>query len=260
MSDLEFQRELSPEQMREALSLLGSTAGAQNQNSQLGDLTPAKDADPEADQSSTSIATQDRPPPAEHPRRPKKPVNMAVTYYGLGIAAAGTLALLSWWQGALTPPPLPRIAHEELPNRPATPPGIIASPAPPVATSPPDQNSSGSERRFLTPEVADPGHASRDDDHGAVRGRVYSDGPMPYAVGTGIVPAMATGQARWDEKANRKPGPAQWHAPAVRVTTTKKRPYLQARAEINGSPCFFLCLRWPAQRTISYEPPRNMTQ
>jgi len=32
MSDLEFQRELSPEQIREALSLLDSMAGAQNQN------------------------------------------------------------------------------------------------------------------------------------------------------------------------------------------------------------------------------------
>jgi hypothetical protein len=49
MSDLEFQRELSPDQLREALSLLDGTAGAQNQNSLVGDLNPAEEVDPEAD-------------------------------------------------------------------------------------------------------------------------------------------------------------------------------------------------------------------
>ena len=43
MSDLEFQRELSPEQIREALSLLDSTTGAQNQNLRIGDLSPGEE-------------------------------------------------------------------------------------------------------------------------------------------------------------------------------------------------------------------------
>ena len=42
MSDLEFERELSPQQIREALSLLDSRAGAQNQNVRVEDLIPLK--------------------------------------------------------------------------------------------------------------------------------------------------------------------------------------------------------------------------
>jgi len=56
MSDLEFQRELSPEQIREALSLLDGTAGAQNQNVGIEDLRPAEEVNPEPDHSSTTMA------------------------------------------------------------------------------------------------------------------------------------------------------------------------------------------------------------
>jgi len=52
MSDLEFQRELSPEQMREALSLLDRTAGAQDQNLRIENLSPAEEVNPEPDHSS----------------------------------------------------------------------------------------------------------------------------------------------------------------------------------------------------------------
>src|SRR5258707_1097132 len=41
MSDLEFQRELSPDQLREALSLLERAAGVKPQNLQVGDLSSA---------------------------------------------------------------------------------------------------------------------------------------------------------------------------------------------------------------------------
>ena len=54
MSDLEFQRELSPEQMREALSLLDSTAGTQNQTVQIEDLRPPGEVNPEPDHSSAT--------------------------------------------------------------------------------------------------------------------------------------------------------------------------------------------------------------
>ena len=47
LSDLEFQRELSPEQMREALSLLGSTAGTQNHTVQIEDLHSAEEVNPD---------------------------------------------------------------------------------------------------------------------------------------------------------------------------------------------------------------------
>src|ERR1700757_350463 len=98
LSDLEFQRELSPEQMREALSLLDSTAGTQNKTVQIEDLRPAEEVNPEPDRSSTTMATQDRPPAAEDPQQRRKHLNLAVTFFGIGIAAAGALALWSWWE------------------------------------------------------------------------------------------------------------------------------------------------------------------
>src|SRR5215470_3444636 len=55
MSDLEFQRELSPDQLREALSLLDCAAGVKPQNSQVGDLSPAE-GDPGADEPCATMA------------------------------------------------------------------------------------------------------------------------------------------------------------------------------------------------------------
>ena len=93
MSDLEFQRELSPEQMREALSLLDSTAGTQNPTVQIEDLRPAEEVNPEPDQSSPSMPTQDQPPAAEDPQQRRKHLNLAVAFFGIGIAAAGALVM-----------------------------------------------------------------------------------------------------------------------------------------------------------------------
>jgi len=67
MSDLEFKRELSPDQLRDALSLLDRAAGAKPENLQVGDLSSAEGGDPGADQASTTMAAQascDRRPPA----------------------------------------------------------------------------------------------------------------------------------------------------------------------------------------------------
>ena len=93
LSDLEFQRELSPEQMREALSLLDSTAGTQNQTVQIGYLRSAEEDNPEPDQSSTTMPTQDWPPAAEDPQQRRKHLNLAVAFFGIGIAAAGALVM-----------------------------------------------------------------------------------------------------------------------------------------------------------------------
>ena len=65
MSDLEFQHELSPEQIREALSLLDSRAGAQNQNLPVEDLNPAEELHPKPEPSSAAIAQQDCTPAPE---------------------------------------------------------------------------------------------------------------------------------------------------------------------------------------------------
>ena len=265
MSDLEFERELSPEQIREALSLLDSRAGAQNQNLPVEDLNPAEELHPKPEPSSATIAQQDCTPAPEDSKRRKKQLNFAVAWYGVAIAVAGVLALLSWGEGALSPPPL--IAHAQLPNRAAAPPANNASPSPalPVGNPLPDQ--SGSERQPSSPEVAGSspiGYASRDDDQAAVRDAANSENAVPSSARSTTIPAIGTSQARWDEGASRKPDQAWRHPRAVRVAATKKRFWRRhwpPRAEINGGErCFFFgCLPWRAQ-PVSYEPPRNTTQ
>src|ERR1700738_4716291 len=110
MRDLEFQRALSPDQMREALSLLDSTARARLRNVQVGDSSPAEAVSCGADQASTTTATPNRLPAAESPHQRRKHLNLVLAFYGLGIAAAAALTLLSWSERARTPPALPGIA------------------------------------------------------------------------------------------------------------------------------------------------------
>ena len=148
MSDLEFQRELSPDQLREALSLLDRAAGMKPQNLQVGDLSSAEEGDPGADEACATMATQDRLPAVEDLQQRTKHQNLVVvTFCGLGMAALATLTLLSRSDPALTPPSLTGIAHEQLPNQ--SPGQLVtsASPALPVANSPPDQGLGGSEQR-----------------------------------------------------------------------------------------------------------------
>jgi hypothetical protein len=265
MSDLEFQRELSPEQIREALSLLDSTAGAQDQNLRIGDLSPAEEVNLEPDHSSTTIATQDRPPAAEDPQQRKKHLNVAVAYFGFGIAAVGVLALLSWSESVL-PPPMLGITLEQPSKQLAAPPAKGASPALPIAKPPPDQSPRGSERQPLTPELAGLSpmrYANRDDDQIAVRDAANSNSAGPPVARSATNQATATSQAWWDERVSRKPEHTWWLARAVQVAEAKKRfwrRYWLARAEINGGEwCFFACRTWRAQR-VFYEPPRNVTQ
>src|SRR5580658_4489705 len=130
MSDLEFERELSPQQIRQARSLLDSRAGAQNQNVRVEDLNPAEELHRKPEPSSAAIAKQDCTLAAEDPNQRKKHLNSAVAWYGVDIAVAGVLALLSWGERTLTPPPL--IAYAQLPNR-AVPPTKTVSPALPVS-------------------------------------------------------------------------------------------------------------------------------
>ena len=247
MSDLEFRRELSPDQLREALSLLDRAAGVKPQNLQVGDLSSAEEGDRGADEACATMATQDRLPAVEDLQQRTKHQNLVVvTFCGLGIAAAATLTLLSRSDRALTPPSLPGIAQEQLPNQP---PGQLvksASPALPVANSPPDQGLGGSERRPSTPEVTGSvGHANRGDDQPAATGGPNTVTAIPYAAQTVPVTSLATRQAWSGERASRKPKGAWWHARAGRVAAAKQRVsrhHWQARAELK---CFFfVCLPW----------------
>jgi hypothetical protein len=263
MSEPEFQRELSPEQIREALSLLDSMAGAQNQNLRIGDLRPAEEVDPEPDHSSTTTATQDWPPAAEDPLQRKKHLNSAVAFLGIGIAAAGALALLSWRE-SVPPPPVLGIAHVQPPTQSAAPAAKSDSSALPVAKPPPDQSPGGSERQSSTPELAD---LSRD-----VNDVANSDSAIPAVALSATNQATGTSQARWNERVSRKPQHTWSHARAVRVAAANKRfwrLHWQARADdewcivacrrAGGDWCFFACRTWRAQ-PVFYEPPRNVTR
>lgn len=266
MRDLEFQRELSPEQIREALSLLDRKAEAQNHNLRVGDLTPAEKADPERNQSSTTVTTQDNALAAENLQVRKQHLNVAVAYYGVCIVAAGALTLWSWSHSAHAPPPLPGIAHDQLPKHRAAPLTRSASPALPAANRLPDEIRGGSARQASMPEVAGSstfGYTTRDDDQIAVNDAANTDSAIPSAAPSATIPAIGMGQARWEEPASRKPEQAWWHARTVPVIAAKKRfwrHHWQARTEIHGGErCSFACLSWRAQR-VFYEPPRSVTQ
>jgi hypothetical protein len=263
MSDLEFQRELSPEQIREALSLLDSTVGAQNQNSRIEDLHPAEEVKPEPDHSSTTMAPQDRPPAPEDPLQRKKHLNLAVTCFGIAIAAAGALALLSWSESVLSPPML-RIAQEQPPRESAAPLAASASSALPVARPPPDPSPGGLEPQPSTPEPA--GLSS------PVRDAANSDSAIPPVVPSATNQATGTSQARWNERVSRSPEHTWRHARAIQVAAAKKRfwrLHWQARANdewcivacrrADGEWCFFACRTWRAQ-PVFYEPPHNETR
>ena len=255
MSDLEFQRELSPEQMREALSLLDSTAATQNQTVRIEDLRPAEEVNPELDQSSTTMPTQDRPPAAEDPQQRRKHLNLAVAFFGIGIAAAGALALWSWRESAPLPP-TPRIVQEQFSTQSAEPAARSDSPALPVAEPPPDQSPGGSERQPLPSELADLS--------GAVRDAVNNRSAIPPVVPSATDHATNTSRARWNERVSRRPEHTLWHARAVRVAAAKKRNWRlhwQVRAEdewcivacrrANGEWCFFGCRAWRAQPLLT---------
>jgi len=252
---LEFQRELSPEQMREALSLLGSTAGTQNHTLQIEDLHPAEEVIPEPDQSSTTMPMQDRPPAAEDPQQRRKHLNLAVAFFGIGIAAAGALPLWSWRE-SVPLPPTPRIAQEEFSKQSAAPAAKSDSPALPVAEPPPDQSPGGSERQPPTPELAGL--------NGAVRDAVNSDSAISPVVPSATDHATSMSRARWNERVSRKPEHTSWHARALRVAAAKKaiwRLHWEARAEdewcivacrrANGEWCFFGCRAWRAQPVLT---------
>jgi hypothetical protein len=239
--------------MREALSLLDGTAGTQNQTVQIEYLRPTEEGNPEPDQSSTSMPTQDRPPAGEDPRQRRKHLNSAVAFFGIGIAAAGVLALWSWWE-SVPLPSTPRIAQKEFSKRSAAPAAKSDSPALPVAEPPPDQSQipGGSERQPPTPELAGL--------NGAVRDAVNSDRAIPPVVPLATDHVTSTSRARWNERVGGKPEHTSRHAWAVRVAAAKKpnwRLHWQARAEdewcivacrrANGEWCFFGCRAWRAQ-------------
>jgi hypothetical protein len=186
----------------------------------IGDLSPAAEVNVEPYQSSTTVAPQDRPPASEHPQQRKEHLNSAVAFFGIGIAAAGALALLSWSErcfhqcyGSLTSSP--RNSGRRRRPKSASPPAL------PVAKPPPDQSPGGSEQQPSTSELA--GSVNRHDDQAAVRDAANRDSAIPPVARSATNPAISTSQARSDERVSRKREYAWWHALAARVAAAKKR-------------------------------------
>jgi hypothetical protein len=236
--------------MREALSLLDSTAGTQNQTVQLEDLRPYEEVNPELDQSSTTMPGQDRPPAAEDPQQRRKHLNLAVAFFGIGIVAAGALALS--WRESVPLPPTPGIAQEQFSKQSAALAAKSDSPALLGAEPSPDQSPGGSERQPPTPELAGLS--------GAVSDAVNSESAIPPLVPSATDHASSTSRAPRNERVSRRPEHTSRHAPAVPVAAAKKpiwRLHWQARAEdewclvacrrANGEWCFFGCRTWRAQ-------------
>jgi hypothetical protein len=185
--------------------LLDSTARARLRNVQVGDSSPAEEVSCGADQASTATATPNRLPAAEDPRQRRKHLNLVLAFYGLGIAAAAALTLLSWSERARTPPGLPGIAGEQLPN--PQPAQLVKSASPALAANaPPDQGSGGAELRPSKPEVAGSshvGHANRDDDQAAGKDAANSANAIAYAGQPATDNALAAMPAWRDERTSR---------------------------------------------------------
>jgi hypothetical protein len=264
VSDLEFRRELTPHQIREALSLLDSTVGGHDEKFRIGASSPADEVNPKPPQSSTT-ATQDSPPAAEDPQQGKTHLKLAAVFFGIGIAATGALALLSWSESLLSPPMLV-IPYEQAAKEAPAPPAKSVSYAPPVAKRPPDQSPGRSEQQPSPPERAGSrvmAYVNRGDDQAAVRDAANSGRAIRPGSRSAANLAIGTSQDRWDERVSRGPEYPWRHARTVRIAEAKKRfwrSHWQARAEINGAEwCFFGCRSWQAQR-VFYEPPRNVRQ
>jgi hypothetical protein len=267
MNELEFQRPLSPDQIREALSLLDSTG-----NAKLDPLDPdprpassqAAEIDPGADQVSTANTAQSQLPVPEEPQRRKQYLNLLVAfYYGLGIAAAAALTLLSWSDRALAPPAISTVDGEPLANQ--QPAQLVkgAFPTRPLKDPTSDQGSNESERRQLNPATATASpvnQANRADDQAAAKDAINRASVTPDAAEKATT---AANRAWWGERANRKPKEVWARASADRVATAKKRlrrSHWRSFAEMNGGACFrAACLTWQKQHAF-YEPPRTVNQ
>jgi hypothetical protein len=265
MSDLEFQRALSPDQMREALSLLDGTARAKRRNVQVGDSNPVEDVGSGVDQAGTTIASPNRLPAAEDAQQRNRRLSPVLAFYGLGIAAAAALTVLSWSERTLKPPGLPAIAGEQLPN--PQPAQLVkgAPPALPVVDPTSDRDSHGSERRQSKPGVAsappvDQGNGG--DDQAAIRGPSNRASAAPHPAHAATVGAMATNQVWWDERASRKPKGVWWRTSAVRVAAAKRRfwrRHWQPLTEITGGECFHPACATGYRQRVFYDPPRYVT-
>jgi hypothetical protein len=129
MSELEFQRELNPDQLARAMSLLDGLAGAT-----IPDLRSVEAPRSRADRANADTAGPDQLVAPPVPRHRSKHLNRAaLRFCGLAVAAAAALTLLSWSELAPPRPSGPEIAQRQPSAQPATAPVDSGSTARPVA-------------------------------------------------------------------------------------------------------------------------------
>ncbi|MGH7065538.1 MAG: hypothetical protein ACREET_15790 [Stellaceae bacterium] len=223
-----------------------------------------KDADPGMNKADAAAATQRASPAAADPREQAKRLNRsAIAFFGLGIAAAAMLALLSWSERAPRGPAPPAVARQQAPVRQPAPLATSAALPLPIANPPSDRTPGGSEQGSANaagPGSLPAGPAVRD----AATDAAGAAGAIPGKADTGAATATVVSEpAPPDEPAQHKPTEVRRHSRASRIATAKQRPWHSlppARVETNRGQCtFFLCLSWQA-RHVFYEPPRNVNQ
>ncbi|HEY1261671.1 MAG TPA: hypothetical protein VGF34_20670 [Stellaceae bacterium] len=246
MSELEFQHELSPDQLSEALSLLENAAGAKPRESNSGG-----EAHSNPDRANADAAEPDRLSAAQDAKRRLKQFNRAaLRFCGLGIAAAAALMLLSWIEGVPVAPPGQRVVYAQLPNELWTPPAKEAADTRPAADSPSIKAPRGSEPQPAAPTVAgpDPEEASHDHSPNSVKDAANIPDAASDVAET-ATPAMAdNGKSRRNAWKGQRPKDARRRLRLARI------------AKVNRSECLlFACLVWQPQHAF-YDPPRNLTQ
>ena len=151
MSEAQFERALSTEQMREALALLDGTANTKLGKLEVGNPAPAE---PAADPASTTAAENWVSAEAD-PRHRKMRFNLVVAFSGLGIAATAALTLLPWSEGELVSSAQPKTSSEQRANLQPT--QLQDSGSIPFSANLEfDQGSFASGRRDSKPEFAGP--------------------------------------------------------------------------------------------------------
>jgi len=239
MSEAQFERALSTEQMREALALLDGTANTKLGKLEVGNPAPAE---PAADPASTTAAENWVSAEAD-PRHRKMRFNLVVAFSGLGIAATAALTLLPWSEGELVSSAQPRTSSEQRANLQPT--QVQDSGSIPFSANLEfNQGSFASERRDSKADFAGPNpvdQTNRAEDQAAAAGK----------------------QTWWIARTSSTPKELSWRTPADRVAIAKKRlwrRHWQHFAQTNGAACFHTACPLRRKQPIFYEPPRTVTQ
>ena len=135
----------------------------------------------------------------------RKHLNLVLAFYGLGIAAVAAMTLLSWSERLPTPPALPGMAGEQLPN--PQPARWRKSLLPCSRLSSLHLTKVHMDQTTTDAGIAGSAssYANGGDDQAAEKGATDRASAIPHAARTATITAFATSPAWWDDRASRKP-------------------------------------------------------